>query len=314
MAKDESHHGQFYTSVELDSLSEETGQFEYSIPWVTTGTEVLEDQDELCINAVSFSTESISYTGWSYMRGQASTGVPSRPGTSKSTTIVPIPEVLCKHKGESRKVNEDNSTSPADYVDMNMGDQVDTGFTRYEYPYDKVIGAVEIYFQMGSSIKDDAVKIAPSVDWKLNFPNWELADTKTQGSRLEFELRRSYTIRVLTPVLLICLLFFILTIPFIEGLGDVAQVVTGIIFGLWGTRQLLIPSSINWPTLLDSLFMILYVALAIMTFVRLLIAPIILNLLGVETSGTERNGTGLENASVRERLPARQSEKTKRRK
>ncbi|MFQ5853489.1 MAG: hypothetical protein ACE5JU_23265 [Candidatus Binatia bacterium] len=73
------------------------------------------------------------------------------------------------------------------------------------------------------------------------------------------QLSRPKMQRLSTLILMSCLVAFTLT-PWLIEIGDSQwEVVAAMIFGLWGTHQILVPPEVTWPTAIDTTFLGLYV-------------------------------------------------------
>lgn len=73
---------------------------------------------------------------------------------------------------------------------------------------------------------------------------------------------------ILTGVLLITLLSFILSLLKILETGTFLEVAAGILLGLWGVHEVLIPNYIVEPILIHSVILALYALLAVVSIVR----------------------------------------------
>ena len=80
--------------------------------------------------------------------------------------------------------------------------------------------------------------------------------------------------RILTAVLLTSLLIFILSLLFIQETGTFLEVAVGILLGLWGVQDILIPSYITGPTLINTLILAFYVLLAFVAAINFAIRPL----------------------------------------
>lgn len=122
-------------------------------------------------------------------------------------------------------------------------------------------------------------------------PNWEESIEVTTGptripfgsaqwaaTRLDLSLVRPATQKVLTVTLLLFLTGFIVGIALISDTGSVLEVSVGILLGLWGVREVLIPSYINGTTLVHVLISLLYLLLGIAAYLRFVGRPLFLQL------------------------------------
>lgn len=86
-------------------------------------------------------------------------------------------------------------------------------------------------------------------------------------------LQRPLAQRLLTPVLLGGILVFIFLLIFINDHGACLEVAVGILLGLWGVQNILIPSYISGPTFIEVIILTLYVLLIFAIFIRFVIKP-----------------------------------------
>lgn len=271
--------GQFQTNVTIDHLDPENNVFKYHIDTIDTGYSDLTDYDTLCINQITANLKELNYTSWSYNNNEVSKGVGGHPSVDPESRTVPLTKELCKSKSTHFKVGSDNSRSPADYIVANIEDTAPIIFYRYFYPYDEIDGDISIrlpgYYQYNQSRQ--SIEVKPNIDWYLDMPGWELAYAQasetTLDAKLEFKLQRPYVYRLITPLLALCTVIFIFSIPFIRDLGSLAQVATGLVIGLWSIRQVVLTPDIKWPTILDPIFVLLYTFLGISILLRMFVAP-----------------------------------------
>jgi hypothetical protein len=149
------------------------------------------------------------------------------------------------------------------------------------YPYDTVYVNVYASFLANNIKSPDASKSSPittTVNWKFDIPSWQVqrfpAEGETYNSpssppQIHLVLKRPFIYRIITPFLLLTLLIFILLIPIVNDLGALGQIAVGILFGLWGVRQILFLPDVQFFTFLDMGFAFLYIALIISVMYRL---------------------------------------------
>jgi hypothetical protein len=160
---------------------------------------------------------------------------------------------------------------------------------RYLYPFDGTNIDIRTQFYgyyIINETKSAEVELPMVINWDLNFPEWELANaTKSYQdgqSQLHVVLRRKYIYRIITPFLFAVILISIIFIPFVKDLGAVSQISIGMVFGLWTVRQIVLPQSVQWPTILDPIFLAFYALLSISILLRAIAVPF------VENMGRER--------------------------
>ena len=175
-------------------------------------------------------------------------------------------------------ITDDEITSASTIA---LTDAIPLSIQTYTYPYESVILDLNMNFfgYNATNSKYEQQKIPAEIFWKLNFPGWEIANIDTKElSQLSDTTNRVFSItlirlsvyRLLTPFIIGLLLIFILIIPFIPDAGTLAQVALGMIFGIWTTKQALLPTGPYPITMLDVIFLGLYSLLALMTLIWLL--------------------------------------------
>lgn len=93
-------------------------------------------------------------------------------------------------------------------------------------------------------------------------------------TRVNISQQRPLAQRMLTAVLLGSILIFILSLLWIQENSNFLEVAVGILLGLWGIQDVLIPSYITGPTLINTLILTFYVLLALVTVVRFAVVPV----------------------------------------
>jgi hypothetical protein len=74
--------------------------------------------------------------------------------------------------------------------------------------------------------------------------------------------------RALTVILLGTLFVFILSLLFLEETATFLEVAVGILLGLWGVREVLLPPYVTGPTMIEPLVLMLYFALVVAVLLR----------------------------------------------
>jgi hypothetical protein len=124
-------------------------------------------------------------------------------------------------------------------------------------------------------------EIAPDVGGWITWPGWDksisveksavqsVANAPPIGmTTVRITFQRPLGRRALTVILLGTLFLFILSLIFIEETANFLEVAVGILFGLWGVREVLIPSYVTGPTMIEPLVLMLYFALVVAVLLR----------------------------------------------
>ena len=159
------------------------------------------------------------------------------------------------------------------------------GVSKFYFPYDNLsyqslISIVGIEY---STDNDDEPKIflAPKIvgevwttDWDVKVYTKENNDAETPNTYLSIEYARPLLYRLLVPLILLLVFGVIIFLPFIKDTSTYIQALIGIIFGLWGLHDVLIPPNVTWPTIIDSLILFLYSLLGFVVFLNSAIIPL----------------------------------------
>ncbi len=87
------------------------------------------------------------------------------------------------------------------------------------------------------------------------------------------DFERPKTTKVISSIILSILFFFIVMLIFIRDIGSAIEGFVGILFGLWGIREVLIPPEVTGTTLIHTAILFLYLLLAWAALVRFIIRP-----------------------------------------
>ena len=152
----------------------------------------------------------------------------------------------------------------------------------YYFPFD--YGYAEIYVELSGKENvngDFIVRDVPGPnviahvfytdEWDVMIKNQTRLDDRTI---LEVDYKRPLIYRVLTVVIFMALVLVILVSPFLKETGGFLEVLVGLIFGIWGIRQVIIPSFVTWPTIIDALTLGIYFLMCLAIFIRVVIFPI----------------------------------------
>ena len=152
----------------------------------------------------------------------------------------------------------------------------------YFYPFDsyKVVGTAYLQFanepdptaeQINRGVADLEVGVRSSI--------WDVKAEVTQGkegfyNQLSIFYERSRPWKILTVALLGTIAIFIFSTIFISETGSMLEVTVGILFSLWGIREILVPEYIQRTTIVDHIVILLYLLLAFAVIIRLVIRPL----------------------------------------
>jgi len=126
-----------------------------------------------------------------------------------------------------------------------------------------------------------SVVLVPKIAGAIRAPDWDITVSTIEtfegnhpGARIRIEYRRPLLYRLLVPILLLLMLGVIVALPFIQETSTFLETLIGIIFGLWGLHEVLIPADVTWPTIIDPLILSLYALLGFFTLLRVVIIPV----------------------------------------
>lgn len=166
-------------------------------------------------------------------------------------------------------------TSPAENIERDFiefsdqSQQFQIIHNEANFPYDDIV----IDLGAGLGVLERSGPEPPNVDWELNFEGWSLGKvddiSNAEMTRIAITLQRPAIFRFGFPLLIVSSLVLILTLFFLHEVSDLAQVGSGILFGLFGIRQVLVPQEVNWTTLVDFALVIIYVLLFLTLSIRI---------------------------------------------
>jgi hypothetical protein len=105
---------------------------------------------------------------------------------------------------------------------------------------------------------------------QVSFPR----DTSGRYALANVVFRRAPDVRVVAGLALVTLLLLILAIPFQRDSGSVLEVSFSFLLGLWGIKSVLVPSSVRYPTIVDSALVGLFALFAFSVLLRLVLSPV----------------------------------------
>jgi hypothetical protein len=147
----------------------------------------------------------------------------------------------------------------------------------YSFPYDAIIlhpSDYELIGYISTTLNDletnknleQLIRSDFAFEHKFNIAGRKISK---QGDILVIE--RSFIYKYFTPLLITLLMIFIVMTIFIKDLMVFCEFVIAIIFGLWGGKQILLPSDVVGFLALDIIFFGLYVILGIFIFINLIL-------------------------------------------
>lgn len=154
----------------------------------------------------------------------------------------------------------------------------------YYFPFDRFILRMDVWITGTLTFDDNTsspIRIAPRVIGVFDPSRWDTSAEVSQSlddaeptTVVSLEYRRPLIYRVLTPLILSLLVISIVLLPFLKDLGGFLRASIGLVLGLWGAREMLIPNDVTWPTIIEPLVLTMYALLGVSVFVRLLFVPI----------------------------------------
>lgn len=181
----------------------------------------------------------------------------------------------------------------------------------FYFPFDRHI--VDVGFLLFIEGKDnEPTPIQPIINANIISHEWDKVASfhrdkpewlDIPASIVTIELQRPLGIRVLTILLLVSTTLFIAALYYVEETGTFMEVAIGILLGLWGLQDVLIPSDLEGQTMIGAIILGLYAWLAFVSFLRFLVKPAFKKLSRQEeqllTESREINETGIPNTSKR---------------
>jgi hypothetical protein len=157
--------------------------------------------------------------------------------------------------------------------------EIPTGSKRF-YPFDH-LNLSYIFWVEAVDENGDYFIIAPQVTVEFPHDGWIRS---SQGNFLLIDQQfittllidhdRNISTRLSTVVLMFTILSFIIGLIFVPNISSTLEVSIGILLGLWGLREVLIPPEIQGARLLSYFFLFAYYLFAIAAFIRFVTIPI----------------------------------------
>jgi hypothetical protein len=162
----------------------------------------------------------------------------------------------------------------------------------YFFPFDRRKLSMDIWISTYPKDNESLASlryVAPEIRGFVTAPEWDESVSVTRRfidrsistiaegnevTRVVVDFQRPLAYRVLLFVLLGAMLFFMVALAFVEEIGSFLEVSVGVLLGLWGIQNALIPPGVTETTIIDSLVLGLYVLLAIAIFIRFVVRPI----------------------------------------
>ena len=154
-------------------------------------------------------------------------------------------------------------------------------FSSYYFPFDTVL-VDTTFLLLGKTVLEGDVdaSLVPQIHGDVVAPNWDVVIETTRfdtgenvGYNVKIKYERPLIYRLVIPLLFVLVLAVIFAIPFISKMPILLETIIGVLFGLWGIHDVLIPPDITWPTIIDPLILFLYALLAFSAIIRVIIIP-----------------------------------------
>jgi hypothetical protein len=159
-----------------------------------------------------------------------------------------------------------------------------SGNSKFYFPYDDLTYD-SVILLTGTDSPDKGIareiSLAPKVVGVVSAPNWDVTVNVEKssiddypGTRIRIEYKRPLLYRLVVPTLLLLIFGVIITLPFITETSTFVETLIGVVFGLWGLHQVLIPADVTWPTVIDPIILFLYTLLGFVALLRVGIIPV----------------------------------------
>ena len=212
-----------------------------SLEYINVPTELLPEGDQVCIDEIKITgtfgaTENVRY---------------QIPNSDQKT---------CFSAGKNVILSNDFQISPFLYEDFS---------NPFLYPFDTRKIIFDISTNLSLTPSGDKIKDEPVIRVSPDPPRWiantsEISSSLGETTSYETTLHRYPSTRglsILVPITI--LLIILLILPKITEIGSLWEVTIGLILGLWGLHQVLIPEYIDYPTIMENIILLLFVTLAL---------------------------------------------------
>lgn len=199
----------------------------------------------------------------------------NEPGYNPSFCASLIP----KYSGNfpNKIISRDGYLNGKDFIEATY--PVNSVIPDYFFPFDRRQIRAKAYDELVYFHSDGNIQIReyrPSVQLMITAPEWEekASFIEPYDGNFVIDLKRPLSTQILTIVILAAAFIFIFFLPFINELSNFLEVAVGVLLGLWGIQNTIIPDYIEGTTIIDNLILILYVFLAFVILIRFAIRPI----------------------------------------
>lgn len=159
------------------------------------------------------------------------------------------------------------------------------------YPFDRLRGSWNLYALVtspdGTSLRNIPTRVYVTSrldEWeedltvsaeRLQFETGPDTTAEWPAARLDIDLYRTWTQRLLTLMLLTFLTLLIAGLLLVKDKQSLLELMTGILLGLWGIPAVLLPNHIQSSTLVHYWIILLYILLGLVTYVRFVGMPLV---------------------------------------
>lgn len=145
------------------------------------------------------------------------------------------------------------------------------------YPFDEYV--ITLSTRITFQSVQDTTSFAPYVSVVCDRSAWThnvsfVEPTNTTATSVRVTFKRSGDVRFVALLALSTLLLLILAIPFQRDTGSVLEVSFSFLLGLWGIRGVIVPTSIRFPTIIDSALLGLFALFTLSVLLRLILNPL----------------------------------------
>lgn len=226
-------------------------------------------------------------------------------------------EIMCVDK-DSRAENE--ATAKVEDGEI-IGVPIETN--PFLYPFDT--GVLKLIIEGHASdwhqgIPKETYVFTPTVRTSVFTSNWEVAKIWRPSEEFPREaneytafnriwnfgvvFQRPVIYRTLAIVLFLLMFMAILLLLRVREVGSLVEASVGILFGLWGVRQILLPSFVQWLTIVDIGLVYCYILLAAVLLIKSILVPQLSQRKSLRNTKTltpvpsEENNSGIKDKSA----------------
>ena len=172
------------------------------------------------------------------------------------------------------------------------------GFWYGSYPFDSHKILIKIWFEGLTPSGEIFYEKPDELHVKINTPNWTVKTDEQdadmiQGDNLikvrqfSFDLQRHASIKVISVLLLSSMFFVILMVVFVPDTSNALEITVGILLGLWGIQEIIIPPNIRNQSPIHEAFFFLYLFFAWVILLRFIFIPAIKKLATFNNNSTK---------------------------